>query len=188
MNMKHYHLLMILILLSGCTGNIQKDNGKEEYFVFFSSKYMKLNESHSYATYPWIIEEFERNKTNTQESNEILVTHSCGLFEVEIEGIWLRDLEEDLQKVDFTSINVYYPGGEFCNISHLISIQPKLLSVKKWNGELFIQDYWELKYIDNDQLAILNFSDALNLGITQLFKDIPTINQSINQSIRSMRA
>ena len=115
---------------------LAKKNGKEEYFVFLGSKYLKYKEDDSFRTYPWVIEEFEKSRDKSGEFEEVLVTHSCGLFEVELDGIWLKNFGDNLQNINLGKTIAYYPGGEFCNIAHLISYRPKLLKVKLWKGEI----------------------------------------------------
>lgn len=165
--------------ISGCANSIKSENAKEEYFVFFNSNYMKLNTSKPYRTYPWVIEEFEKsNRPEKNDAEEILMIHGCGLFEVKMEGVWLRDLGENVQNAKFTSINAFVPGGEFCNIAHLISGK-KLLKIKLWNGKYYIVDYWKIEYETDEKLVIYESDSIVELGIENLYRDI-NIEKSVD--------
>jgi hypothetical protein len=105
---------------------------------------------------------------------KVLITQSCGLFELKLTGLWHTNLGDNLQDAEFESISAYYPGGEFCNISHFISYGPKLLKIKSWNGEYFVLDYWNIMYHGDEKLVIFKYEDVKDLGLTEFYKDIDT--------------
>jgi hypothetical protein len=166
-------LLTTYFFTYGCVGIAPRmNNGGEMYYVAFGSNRMELKEDDSYRTFPWLLEEFNKQNRHEDGIEEILVTHSCGLFEVKLEGIWQEELTDDLQEQEYMMLTAYIPGGEFCNISDLLSHGPKLLKIKYWKGEYFILDFWETEYEGDERLFIFD-NDVINsLGLSHLYKEL----------------
>lgn len=163
---------VILFQLLGCAGGLGLKNGDERYYVSFGATYMRLKESDSYQTYPWILEEYKKSKRNEDGIEEVLVAHSCGLFETRLRGMWQEKLTDDLQERGREEIIAYVPGGEFCNISHFLSYGPKLVKIKIWNNRNYVLDYWDTKYDGDGRLFLFEDSAVKELGLAYLYKDI----------------
>ena len=159
---------LALFVLVGCANVPQIKDGEEFYFIYFSSEYMKLDKTDENSVYPWIQEEFEDDPRN---EGAILVSHSCGFFEIDIIGFKLKALGDDLREVQDENLRVFYPGGEFCNISDFLSYSPKLVKIKAWNGKYFALDYREVNHIGDDQLIIFDRYDIKNIGITSSYRE-----------------
>lgn len=144
-------------------------NGQEFYFVYFGSEYMKLDKTHENGVYPWVLEEFESAPAN---EGATLISHSCGFFEVDLEGFKLTAMTSDIRDIQNETLRVLFSGGEFCNISGLLSYSPKLVKVKVWYGKYFALDYWEVNHVGDDKLIIFDRDDIENIGVTTSYSEL----------------
>jgi hypothetical protein len=174
-----------MAVYSGCAISGSSADGQTDYFVFDRAQYMRERRDLP-NIFPWVNAEHEKGSDAEKGVVEVIVSNSCGFFEVGIEGAWLQGWRNKFGKGEDLDLVVLVDGGEFCHVSDFVSALPKLLKLTSWGGRYYVEDYWGLDYYGGDNLIILGSDEQAALGATRLVKDIDIDNSNSNvcQSIR----
>lgn len=94
--------------------------------------------------YPW--EESSHIETNGTQS--IVISNSCGFVKVVYRGVPLAKMPRDLDHLR-QEVTVLQQMGEWCQVASLLQERPTLLRVRAWSGHLYVLDAASI-YRDRD--------------------------------------
>ena len=115
--------------------------------------------------FPWLLEKSLKNGKN---KDEILIGSACHFYEIS----YVRtNIENDhLGKSDLIKVTV--SPGEFCDLSQVVFAHPTLISAIKWNNHLYMKNYAEVKFDENQKMYILDSDFISKNNFTNYYLDL----------------